>query len=184
MKNKKIVMMALGLLLCAGMLVRAEEKPPDEKKLDKASMEVEDDAGKPEGGAVVVDKLKAEFGVDEARIQGLRDQKLGYGGVSIALSLAQTMPGGITDENVQKIMTLRQGPPVMGWGKIAKELGLKLGPVVSKVKKVSAEARKHQKAEKMRKEKREKGERMGKPDRPAKMDRPEKGGRPDKPGKR
>ncbi len=184
MKNKEMRLLAAGLFLCAVMPVLAQEKSSEDKKLEKASVELDNEAGKPEGGKTVTDKLKAEFGVDEARIQGLRDQKLGYGEVSTALSLAQGLPGGITDANVQKVMALRQGPPVMGWGKVAKELGMNLGSVTSKVKKVSAEARKQGKADKMKKV--EKGERPGKPERhekPEKMNRPEKGGRPEGAGK-
>lgn len=178
MKNKEIALMALGLVLCAGMLVLAEEKSGDEKKLDKATMELDGDAGKPEGNTTVTDKLTAEFKVDAARVQWLRDQKLGYGEVSIVLALAQGLPDGINDANVQKIITLRQGPPVMGWGKIAKELGMNLGSVISKVKRVSAEVRRHAKAEKMKRD-----EKMGKhehPGRPGKMERP---ARPDTRGK-
>lgn len=173
MKNKAMRLLVAGLFLCAAAPVLAQEKSGDEKKLDKASMELEQDAGKPEGEKTVTDKLMAEFNVDAARIQALRDQKMGYGGVSIALSLAQGLPGGITDANVQKVMALRQGPPVMGWGKVAKELGMNLGSVISKVKKVSAAARKAAKAA----ERMKKGGKMGKPERQEKM---EKMGRPEK----
>lgn len=176
MKNKEILLMTLGLILCAGMLVWSEDKTSEERNLESSAMEMDKEAAKPEGEKTVTDKLMAEFKVDAARIQSLRDQKLGYGGVSVALTLAQGLPGGITDENVQKVMALRQGPPVMGWGKVAKELGMKLGPAISKVKKISAEARKEAKAAK----KGEKGGKMDKPERHekhGKMDRPEKGGK-------
>ena len=84
--------------------------------------------------------------MDDARVQGLRDQKLGYGEIGIVLSLASQLPGGIDDANVQKIMTLRQGPPVQGWGKIAKDLGLNLGKAVSQVKRTEAAVRKQERA--------------------------------------
>lgn len=178
MKNKEIVMAALGLMLCAGMLVRAEDKTSEERNLESSALEMDKEAAMPACQESFQEKIKSEFKVDDARIQALRDQKMGYGEISIALGLAQGLPGGITDENVQKIVALRQGPPVMGWGRIANGLGLKLGPVRSRVKKISAEVRKQQKAEKMRKEK---GGKAGKPERPGKMDRPEKG---DQSGKR
>jgi len=176
MKNNKILLLVAGLSLCAAMPVLAQEKTGDEKKLEKVSMELENDAGKQEGGAVVVEKLKTGFGVDDALVQGLRDQKMGYGEITITLGLAQQLPGGITDENVQKIMAMRQGPPVIGWGKIAQELGFKLGPVISKVKKVSAEARKQ--AAKMKKGEKGKMEKHERHEKPEKMGRPEKGARP------
>lgn len=187
MKNRELRLTLAGLLLCAAMPVLAEEKPADEKKLDTITAELDKDAGQPEGERRVADKLMSEFTVDDARVQGLRDQKLGYGKISIALSLAQGLPGGITDANVQKVMALRQGPPVMGWGRVSKELGLKLGPVISRNKKLAAEARRNAKAEKARMkkmnaaEKYEKGEKAEKTDKHEKLEKmgvPEKHGRP------
>jgi len=186
MKNNKTRLLIAGLFLCAAMPALAQEKTPDEKKLESASAELEKDAASSEGNKTVTDKLKSEFKVDDAVVQGLRDQKLGYGEVSTVLTLAQGLPGGITDANLQKVVALRQGPPVMGWGKVAKELGLKLGPAVSKVKRISAEARKQEKADKAKKEKKEKAEKAGKPERPEKREKagkPEKGGRPETHGK-
>ncbi|MDP2865589.1 MAG: hypothetical protein Q8O90_05040 [Elusimicrobiota bacterium] len=171
MKNKEMIMMVSGLLLCAGMLVMAEEKSPDEKKLDTATVEMDKEAAMPACQEAFQERIKTGFGVDDARVQGLLDQKMGYGEISIALGLAQQLPGGITEANVQKIAALRQGPPVMGWGRISRDLGLKLGPVISRVRKISAEVRKQQKAVKMRKEK---GGKAGKPERPGKMDQPGK----------
>src|SRR3989338_1660341 len=175
MKNKEMIMMVSGLMLCAGMLVLAEEKSADEKKLDTATVEMDKEAAMPACQEAFREKIKADFGVDDATVQGLLDQKMGYGEVTIALGLARQLPGGVTEANIQKITALRQVPPVMGWGRISRDLGLKLGPVISNVRKVSAEVRKQQKAENRRKGKGGKG---GNPGRPGKMDRPGKGGRP------
>jgi len=179
MKTNKLQLMLAGLFLCAAaMPAFAQEKTREEKKLESGAAELDKNAAKPEGAQRVNDRIKAEFAVDNARVQSLRDQKMGYGEISIALGLAQSLPGGITDDNVQKIVALRQGPPVMGWGKIAKELGLKLGSVQSKVHKMSAEVRKQEKAARANKNK--KSEKMEKPEKPEK---PEKMGRPENPGK-
>jgi len=186
MKNKELRLLLAGLFLCAAMPALAQEKTKDEKKLDSAAVELDKDAAQPLGEKAVAERIKTEFKVDDARVQGLRDQKLGYGGISIALGLAQELPGGITDANMEKVMALRQGPPVTGWGNVAKQLGLKLGPVTSRMKKVSAEARKKVKAEKVKmeknaKERGEKRDKMDKPERPEKAERSGgqgKGGRP------
>ncbi len=181
MKNGKMRLLMAGLFLCAAMPVLAQVNTPDEKKLEKASAEMDKDAGQPEVAKTVTDKLKNEFKVDDARVQGLRDQKLGYGEVSIVLAMAKDMPGGITNANVQKVMSLRQGPPVMGWGNVARELNLKLGTVMSQVKRVSAEARKQEaKNNKMEKKNAEKGEKREKME---KHERQEKGTRPENTGK-
>ena len=178
MKNNKLRLMLAGLFLCAAaMPAFAQEKSKEEKRLEVGAGELDKSAVKPEGAQRVHDRIKAEFGVDDARVQALRDKNMGYGGISIALGLAQELPGGITDANVDKVMALRQGPPVMGWGRLAKELGLKLGPVQSRVSKMSSEVRKAKKDQVKKDMKEAKGEKSGKPE---KMDRP---GNPGKNGK-
>ena len=181
MKTRKLQLMFAGLFLCAAAVPAfARENSREERDLNASVAELDKGAAKPEGTQRVTDRIKAEYNVDDARVQSLRDKNMGYGEISIALGLAQGLPGGITDENVQKIMALRQGPPVIGWGKIAKDLGLKLGPAISRVKKMSAEMRKHERSDKFNKEKKEKREKMEKPERPEK---PEKMERPEKPEK-
>lgn len=184
MNMRKTQLIFAGLfLLAAAVPAFAQEQIAEEKKMDKVEADLNKDAAEPEGQKNVVEKLKADFKVDDARIAGLVEKNLSYGGMAAALSLAQGLPGGITDANVQKVVALRQGPPVMGWGKVAKELGLKLGPAVSKAKKAADGARKKIKEEKVKKEKamkREKAEKGGKAERPAKpvkMDRPGAGGK-------
>ena len=177
MKNNKLQLMLAGLFLCAAaMPALAQEKTREEKKLESKAAELDKSALKPEGQQRVNDRIKAEFAVDDARVQALRDKNMGYGGISIALGLAQGLPGGITDANVDKVMALRQGPPVMGWGKIAKELGLKLGPVQSRVHKMSAEIKKAKKAEGKKDMKEVKGERSGKTEKMARPENPGKSG--------
>ncbi len=111
----------------------------EEKTLDKESAEISKTAGKAQGATVVTTRLEKEFNVTADQIQALRDKKLGYGEIAIVFSLAQKLPGGITDANISEIMTLRQGPPTMGWGQVAKKLDLKLGPTISQVKNVNKE---------------------------------------------
>ncbi len=123
--------LAVALLL-AGTAWAAETR--EEKALDRSAADISKNAGTEKGATVVTQRIEKEFGVTEAQVTALRDKKLGYGEISIVYSLASKMPGGITDANVQQVMTLRQGPPVMGWGEIAKKLDLKLGPAVSQVR--------------------------------------------------
>ena len=154
--------------------------------------DINDDASTAAGEAAVVGKIVNEFGVDETLVQDLRAQKLGYGEITLALSLAERLPGGITDENLDKVLDLRQGPPVQGWGNVAKSLELSLKPSKAKLEKVGEAAvkkgddakkegvkqektEKVEKAEKTQKHERiEKMERVEKPERP---ERPERGGK-------
>ncbi len=123
------------VLTLAGMTSAATSKT--EKKLGTDITAINKMGSEDKGGAVVMQRLEKEFNVTDTQITSLRDQKLGYGEISTVFALAQKM-GGITDANISKIMTLRQGPPVMGWGEIAKKLDLKLGSVVSSVHKVES----------------------------------------------
>lgn len=186
-KNNHIAILA-GLFLCASALpALAKDLPAEEKQAETAAAELDGGAAGAEGQKRVADRLKAQFGVDDARIQSLQAAKLGYGEMSLALALAQGLPGGVNDENVQKVLAARQGPPKAGWGKVAKDLGLKLGPAISKVKKAAAEARKAEKG-KMKEHGKKGGKEEkagGKPEkagRPDKADRPEKADRPAKGG--
>jgi hypothetical protein len=145
MKHRALYLMA-ALALSAAPFAAAEEGSPQET-------------------------LKTEYKVDDARIQGLRDQKLGYGEISIALALAEKRPGGITDANVAAVMAERNGPPKMGWGQVAKKEGTTLGKVNARNKRVDAEIRKHEKAE--AREKHEKGEKHERAEKAERAEKPE-----------
>lgn len=144
---------ALMFFMTGAPAVRADTDR-DVKKLDTEVLTLDKDAGKQEGTEIVTKRLEKEFGVTASQVESLRDKKLGFGEITIAFSLAQKMPGGITDANINKILTMRQSRPVEGWGEIAKKLGVKLGPVLSEVKKV--ERASHEELEKAGKNEHEK----------------------------
>lgn len=139
-----VSMFALSLTLSSAPWA-AETK--EERELQKEAAVINTTTSNAQGEKVVVQKLAKEFKITDTQIQGLRNQKLGYGEISIVLSLAQKMPGGVTDSNIQQIMTMRQGPPTMGWGEIAKKNGTRLGTVVSQVKNVHRETSREMKRE-------------------------------------
>jgi hypothetical protein len=132
-----IVSVFVLLLTMLGAVWAAESR--EEKELRKEAAAINTTAGNAQGEKVVTLRLEKDFNVSSDRIQGLRDRNLGYGEIAIVLSLSRKMPGGATDANIQRVMTMRQGPPTMGWGEIAKKLGTKLGPAISQVKNVNKE---------------------------------------------
>ena len=79
-----------------------------------------------EDGAHVRQEISQEFSVTEEQVSDLWGKNLGYGEIKHVYNMAEQMPGGITDENVNKILDLRQNQK-MGWGNIRKELNLKKG---------------------------------------------------------
>ncbi len=135
MKRKLVVLIAAAFLIMGVSAVRAGSAK-DESKVDTEVSAIDKDSRNPGNVKPIVQRIEKEFNVDRSVIDGLRSKKLGYGEIAIVLSLADKLPGRITDANVDTIMSKRQGPPKEGWGKIAKGLGLNLGTVLSRVEKV------------------------------------------------
>ncbi len=140
-----IVSVSVLLLTMLSAVWAAESK--EEQNLQKEAAAINTTAANAQGEKVVTQRLEKNFNVTEMQIQGLRDKKQGYGEIAIVLSLCQKMPGGATDANIQKVMTMRQGPPTMGWGEVAKKLGTKLGPAVSQVRNVHRAANREMRSE-------------------------------------
>lgn len=111
----------------------------DQAMLQAALTAVDKEANTQKGEQVVVGMLKRQFRVDDARIAGLRARNLTYGEIAIALTLAKRLQGR-ADANVQTVLAMREGPPVMGWGEIAHQLGTKLGLVVGRVVEVAGKS--------------------------------------------
>lgn len=153
--------------------------------------------------------LAKQFKVEVGAVNQLRASKQGWGEIAIRMGLAQelikadpkTYP--TMTEALQKVGDLRaQGN---GWGAIAKDLGFKLGPVVSEMRHVRNEMRAESrnadldKSSKVNKrdmaherlqierenkgDRMERAERMDRPERMEKPERPERPDRPDRPGK-
>ena len=135
-------------------------------------------------------------------VENLRAAKQGWGEIGIRLALAQeltkvdakTYP--TMADALAKVGDLRAGGK--GWGAIAKELGFKLGPVMSEANRVRHELRTAEKGSEARSQKLEKELRKGEGDRgthlqktehpghlsrPERPERPQRVERPDKPEK-
>lgn len=139
MKRFVNVMMSVLVLFFAVTTAGWAAETKEEATLRKEAAAISKTAGSSQGEKVVTARLEKEFKATGAQIQGLRGKKLGYGEIAVVFSLAQKLPGSVTDANISEVMTLRQGPPVMGWGQIADKLGTKLGPAISQVKNVNRE---------------------------------------------
>ena len=146
----------------------------DQARVDTVANNIDKDtASKASGTQVPV--LSKEFNVTANTVEDLRT-KHGWGGVTIELAMAQhltqtdpkTYPT-MTDA-LQKLAALRADKE--GWGKIAKDSGFKLGPVVS-----AAEHARHELVRDLhqdRIQKVEKVERVERPDHPQRPEHPER----------
>ncbi len=156
-------------------------------------------------GDAAEDVVDGDTDVDEVEGEaGGATAGMGYGNVFITLALAEQLAmasaaealegetGMTPEESLNEVLYLRQVEG-MGWGQIAKELGVNLGEVISGIhsnrpdKVESAKAERMAKADKgMRPEKAQKVdkvEKMAKIDRPTRPERAEKVERPEKPAR-
>ncbi len=146
--NRLSALLALALLLAVPVTALcAAPLSKDEANLQRESTRLDKTASEAHGETAVVKRLARDFDVPPDRVAALRGTGLGYGDITIVLSLARKLPGGITDANVEKVTALRQGQPQPGWGEVAKKLQVKLGVAVSQVKKVNNEAHREMKTE-------------------------------------
>lgn len=145
--------MKTGVILVLMLLITGmawAEVSKDEKNLAREQKRINDTAAKRAGEQAVIKRLVIDLKAGEQQVQALTDRKLGYGEIAVILSMAQAMPGGSTDANVQKVLDLRQGPAAAGWGEVARVLGAKLSRIVSQVRKVANNANREIKKEQAR----------------------------------
>jgi hypothetical protein len=130
-----------------------------------------------------VQALAKQFKVSEVRVTELRNQKMGWGEITISLAMAEHLSATsktplTTEQALTKIEQLRSEK--IGWGKIALDLGFKLGPVVSAVERGEKTIHTADREAGVRIEKStkaEKAERAERAERPVHVDRPERPGR-------
>src|SRR6266478_6345355 len=170
-----------GVALTFPVAVAAEDVKDQkhERQLQADAKQLDADATRasntPDGQRRVTERIAKEFKVQTSVVSDLRNRIGGYGQATIALALSQELMK--KDKTLSQSAALAQVVALRqerkGWGVIAKELGVKLGHVVSEVKKAAKAtdhfAGKPDKAEKM--EKIEKPERMEKPAKPEKPGR-------------
>jgi len=173
-----IVSSLLGMVLLIGLppATILAQTDVDQSRVETVAKNIDKDmASKSSSNQVQV--LSKEFNVTPKTVEDLR-AKQGWGGVTIELAMAQHLTQ--TDPKtyptmtaaLQKLDTLRAEKE--GWGKISKDLGFKLGPVVSAAEHTRQElTRDIQVAERP-----QKIEKVDRPDRPQRPERPERVERP------
>jgi hypothetical protein len=167
----------------------------DDTKLNETVTTTEEEV-KLDGAVKVRQKLADRYEVPIEDIEALRAKKMGYGEINLVYALAKNMEGGVTQENIDKILELRSGEQKMGWGQVAKKLDSNVGKALKDSKSTttveggtttgttSADTTtsskglsdKGSRPEKSSKpEKSEKVERSSKPERVEKSEKPERG---------
>ncbi|TKS63111.1 MAG: hypothetical protein EWM73_01766 [Nitrospira sp.] len=183
---------AMSAGLCAGRPALAQSDA-DETRMQAMQRETDNDVVK-RGQQKHIELLSKQFQLPGSEIEKFRNGGQGWGEVTIRLALAdkltKTDPTNFPTLSAaqERIGTLRDDGK--GWGSISKELGFKLGPLISDVRHSMNELRRdlHQdqltagKGDDRGDIQREtRGERMERAQRPERLERLERPERPEKP---
>lgn len=131
--------------------------------------------------------LASEFGVSTETVTRLRNQKRGWGAITIELAMAkQLVAANPTDypdmaAALAGIEAMHARKP--GWGGIAQDLGFKLGPVVSAVQRARHNVMRTSRASAPATAGSDVRPARGNHARPDRPTRPERPSRPDRPGR-
>src|SRR5712692_3727889 len=147
----------------------------DEQVLEKKGNTLNSSAASSQNDESRAKALSKQFDVPESRVTDMRNQKMGWGEITISLAMAQHMSATsktplTTEQALTKIQQLRSEK--MGWGKIAKEQGFKLGPVVSAVDRGEQTLKTADRGAVERSESKTSSEHPDRPEHPARPERP------------
>lgn len=143
----------------------------EQKRLDTGSARTL--TASPEGRRRVTETIARQFGVSERVVTELRGLKMGYGEVTTTLALAQQLMKRdrlSQQQAIDRIVAMRRAG--QGWGLVARDLGLKLGDVVSEVKKADTRLSALEPVKAAQAEKVERPAKTDKPSKPEKIDKP------------
>jgi hypothetical protein len=102
---------------------------------DRVSEDVDHKVKELGGFKMVADQLKTSFHVNDEMIVSLRERQVTYGEMLPVLALAEQMPGGINQDNIDEIVAIRKGRwGQEDWDKVAGFLGIELTPALKRVR--------------------------------------------------
>jgi hypothetical protein len=121
---KKFNLVLAALLVLSAAAVRADEIVI----LERSASDFDTWAARANGREQVLEAISRDTGVPIATLEAQREQtRLGYGGLFIANSLASA-----TGQTFEDIAALKASGH--GWGWIAKQNNVKLGPIISRAR--------------------------------------------------
>ena len=166
-----------------------------ERKLQAEARDVDKDAARatstPDGQGRLTARIAKQFNVDPSVVTDLRARLGGFGQATIALALSQELMKRDKSLSQQAALNtiVAERQSGKGWGEIAHKFDLKVGHVISELKKAdkaadrvaSKPAEKEPKVAKV--DKADKPDKVDKPEKVDKPDKPEKPARPERPGR-
>ncbi len=110
----------------------------DENKLKAEITMLNTDAKLPQAEKILSRQLTDNFNVGTDRINSLLGKNLQYGEIAAILAFVEKLPGGITDANINRVVTMRQGRT--GWNQVASSLKVNITDVVGKLSTIEDDA--------------------------------------------
>ena len=175
----RTILYGVAFVLLTGAPVWAQTDQ-DEERLQTTKADIDKDANAKKQNRVQT--LSTQFNVSTDTVEDLRAKKQGWGEITVRLAMAQhltkTDPQTYPTMNdaLAKIDSMRSDNK--GWGRISKDLGFKLGPVVRDAQHARQELAREARAE--RTDRLAKQDRVDRPDRPQRPERPERPNRPER----
>jgi len=134
--TRDILSIFVGLFVSVGTLWAST--PAMETRLGRDVAYLNSLGRSSDGKRTLTQLLETRLKATPAQIREMRKAQFGYGDISVALALASHLQGGITNANVERIITLRLNPRLNGWPSIAKSLGIRLQRVVLQIESMRA----------------------------------------------
>jgi hypothetical protein len=181
-------LLVVGVAVAVPMTATADNAndiPTQERKLRAEARELDADAARaamtPDGQRRLTERIATQFNVQGSLVTDLRARIGGYGQATIALALSQELMKRDKSLGQQAALNtiVAERQTGKGWAVIAHDLDLKLGQVISELKKADKVAA-HVAGKPEKEPKVAKVDKAEKPDKPEK---PEKPAKPENPGR-
>ena len=150
---KRITINRMSLLAVAGLMVlmtgiatagstSSSSMTSSSKDVNKLKAEItmlNSDANLPQGEKTIAKQLTDSFSVASDKVNTLLARSMQYGEVAAILAFADKMPGGLTDANINQVMSMKSKGE---WDQVAKNLNVNVSEVASKLSSLEDSAHK------------------------------------------
>ncbi len=147
---KKVTIKMLSLMAVAGLLIAmvgiasaamTTTLSKDVGKLNAEIAMLNADVNLPQGEKIISKQLTDTFRVDSSKFSSLIGRNMQYGDIAAILAFAEKMPGGLTDANINRVVSMRSG--ATGWDQLARSLNVNISDIGSRLSSLEDNAHKN-----------------------------------------
>ncbi len=129
--TRDILFILVGLFVSIGTLWAS--RAGVETRLGKDVAYLNTVGRSPAGERSLSQSLESQFKPHAGQIADLRKQRLGYGDISVVLAVASRLRGGVSKQNIERIVTSWKSPRSGNWAKVARSFGVRVEHVVLQI---------------------------------------------------